>query len=107
MENQQVGLPRIRGGLLPSDLLAVAYLALLGVLDAAVTAGFYHLETNPLVLDLGLLPWLALKVGLLAAFVVAYGLARGHRAAVPVLVVGAGVGLLAVGGNALVVLGVL
>lgn len=90
-----------------TDALATAYVVLLIVADATITAFAWNLESNPLVLGLGLAPWLAIKALALATFIPAYLIGRGHWLAKPVVAVGALIGGLSVATNLLVVGGVL
>lgn len=43
-----------------------------GPLDMALTLSHWHLESNPIVLSLGMGPWLALKAALCVGVVVGY-----------------------------------
>ena len=54
--------------------------ALHGPLDVAVTSMYWHLESNPVVIDLGLWPWVAVKGLALVGLAAAWALSRGHWA---------------------------
>lgn len=88
-----------------TDTLALAYVLMLGLGDAAITTMAWHLEANPLVLGLGLEGWLAVKALAIAAFIPSYWIAREHWLATPIVAAGALIGALAVVSN-LLVLGV-
>lgn len=92
--------PQPRNDVLEVDtdaVLLAAVVAMHGPLDMAVTAAFWELESNPAVLALGIGPWLAIKVVVLAALVGVWLSIRRHRATRAML------GVLAVLGALLIV----
>lgn len=88
-----------------TDVLAIAYVLTLGLADAVITTLAWTLETNPLVLGLGLESWLAVKALAIAAFIPAYWIGREHWLSKPIVAAGALFGSLVVASN-LLVLGV-
>lgn len=56
----------------------LAALALHGPLDIVLTVTYWSLESNPLVVALGLWPWVALKIVALVALVAVWSVVRDH-----------------------------
>lgn len=83
--------------------LVLTALALHGPTDITVTALFWEFETNPVALELGIGPWLAVKVGAILALACAWYLASDHVVTTVMLALLTVVGVLLVLPNVVIV----